>query len=170
MKPISKETIEHADDFIFHLSDNQVKEFMYDLKINQPNIYSLCNISAENGLIPERINFIIRFQLTIFLCFKDYGIKLPPFTAKEMNNCDTWYLNKVNSFGNDIEPKDVFLKMGEEIEQVDLINYFFDRFEKSEKEKILFHEFECGGFLATGILFAALYTQKIKRLLPESSN
>ena len=41
MKPISKETIEHADDFIFHLSDNQLKEWI-DENDKLPSSKSIC--------------------------------------------------------------------------------------------------------------------------------
>jgi len=170
MKPISKETIEHADDFIFHLSDSQVKEFLEDLKKKQPNIYYYCKLTADNTKHKERIDFINRWILVIFFCFNDYDVKLPAFSEKEIDVCNIWYVNKLNSIIDQSDKKETLRKMGDFSGQSNLIGYFFDKFDNMQLTSQIFKGVECGGFVATGILFSALYTQKIEKLLPSSSN
>src|ERR1035437_219757 len=170
MKPISKETIEHADDFIFRLNDSQVKELMEDFKKKQFNIWKEWKLNEDYSKTVERIDFTNRIVLVIFHAFNDYEVSVPPFSLREIDNCTKWWDVNATDSDDDEAPTDFFLKMGEAIKQKELCDYIVNKFIYQEETFNLFNKTEFSNIIADCITIAALYSQKIKRLLPESSN
>jgi len=170
MKPISKETIEHADDFIFHLSDSQVKEWFEDLKKKQFNIWKECIRFSSWGNLPERIKFINRNQLVIIKCFEQYNISISIISLRDIQNFDSWWDRKANDSPKEMTAPDFFLKMGVEIKQEELTIYMVNKFEDAQKATNLFKKSEYGNIMAGCMGIIGIYTQKVKHLLPSSSN
>jgi hypothetical protein len=66
--------------------------------------------------------------------------------------------------------KDKFTKMGEVIGQKNLTDYIIHKFDKPVDGSYLFNGIDCDEIVTTSILFAALYSRKIGKLSPVSSN
>ena len=170
MKSITLKTINNADEYIFHLSTNQLQEELDHFRDKQDSLATLCKTNSSKSRTPDRVNFIDRLQLAIFLCFDEYNVTLPPFTEQEISNCDTWWRNKVVTFPAGMNANEIFSKMGEAIGQKDLTDYIIHKFEKSADGSHLFKGIDCEEILTTSILFAALYSRKIGKLPAPASN
>src|ERR1017187_1399889 len=123
MESIKLNTIKNADDYMFRLTPNHLQEELDNFRDKQGNLAILCKTNSSLSRTSDRVNFIDRLQLTIFLCFDEYHITFPAFTEDEISKCDTWWRNKVATLPAEMNAKDVFTKMGEIIGQKNLTDY-----------------------------------------------
>jgi hypothetical protein len=164
LQPISADVIEHADDFIFHLSDNQLKEWLEDLKKKQPGVFDLIRHNATRCIGSETKNYIFRIQLTLIQCFRDYDIKFPIFTKKYITNCEKWYNTKVRLKNNPDDANVSIMDMGESIGQKEIMQYIIDKFNQSSNQLQFIKGVVPGNILANCLLLLEVYSREIRRL------
>jgi hypothetical protein len=170
MKSITLKTINNADEYMFHLSPNQLQEELDNFRDKQGNLAVLCKTNSSLSRTSDRVTFIDRLQLAIFVCFDEYNVELPPFTEDEISNCDTWWRNKIAALPKEMNAKDRFTKMGEVIGQKDLTDYIIHKFDKPVEGSSLFKGIDCDEILTNSLLYVALYSRKIGKLPPVSAN
>jgi hypothetical protein len=169
LEPISADVIEHADDFIFHLSDNQLKEWLEDLKKKQPGVYDLIHHNATRCVGLDTKNYIFRIELTLIQCFNDYGIQFPIFKKKYIVNCEKWYNTKVILKANPADANVSVMDMGESIGQKEMMQYIIDKFNESKTQLQFIKGIVAGNILANCLLLLEVYSRQIRNHLPDSS-
>ena len=169
MKSITLKAIKNADEYIFHLSNNELQEELDNFRDKQNNLADLCKENSSKSRTQDRVNYINRVQLAIFLCFDEYNVALPPFTESEISSCDTWWRNKVHTLSKEMSGKDILNKMCEAIDQKDLTDYIIHKFDKPIEGSYLFSGIDLTEIVTTSLLFAALYSRKLGKLPSPSS-
>lgn len=169
MQPISADVIEHADDFIFHLSENQLKEWLEELKRKQPYISVAVKFNTNRCKSKESIDFINRIQLSLIQCFIGYGISFPVISQKEIDKSTAWYNAKTKEI-KESGDLDTRVKMiGEIIGQEKLVIYVVSKISYMKDHLVLKNGIQFGNIIGNCIVLVELYSQKVKKLLPPQS-
>ena len=88
MEGISTEEIERMEDFIFHLSNNQMIDWKADLIHKQPFLVKLMTHSILTNKVTDAEDFLFRMTFIVLKCFEVYGIELPRFNDKDISKWD----------------------------------------------------------------------------------
>ena len=79
MEPISIETIEQADFFVWHLDENQFEEWKAKYAERQVFLSRIFSNTDAFKLTNEQSQFILRNFLVVFITFNYYGIDFPDY-------------------------------------------------------------------------------------------
>src|ERR1035437_2565076 len=127
MEPVTKEFVEHADDFISHLSERQLEERLADLRKSQFNLHLMFTMETNKYKEQAKKDIINRTGLTMVMCFESYKIKIPMIsitTVKEIIDKDQKkrkHLPYDNDDGTNIQ------KSVDEIGQPNLFTFIQDK-------------------------------------------
>jgi hypothetical protein len=83
MEPISIDTIEQADFFVWHLDVKQVEEWKENYLAKQPYITNFFNNAATFSINQQQQDFVFRCYMVIFICFNYYGYTFPKLEREE---------------------------------------------------------------------------------------
>ena len=70
LKPITDEAYAKADDFIFHLSDDQLKQWLIDYRKKQYNMGTEVMSELKAFIKPKQADIWLRIFATIVTCYE----------------------------------------------------------------------------------------------------
>ena len=163
MEPVTEEFVEHAADFIFHFSDNQLKERIADFKKSQFNLHLIIFAEADKYREPKKTDIIWRTGLTMVMCFESYKIKMPMIsmvTIKEIIKADQKkrkHITPETDDGSNIQ------KSVDEIGQPNLFTFIQDKFTDDEEFHRLFNQEDAHSLYFMLMLLGGVYSQSLLR-------
>lgn len=168
MQPISLDVIEHADDFIFHLSDNQLKEWLDELKKKQPYIFNILNYNSKCFKSIGNINYVNKIQLSMVQCFNSYKVTFPLFSNNDINVCNQWYNANIKAADITDDTFETVKIMGQLINQQELVEYVYNKLYNGKEELILNNDIKLSNLIANCILIIEVYSRRIRKFIPNS--
>jgi len=163
MEPVTKEFVEHADDFISHLSDNQLKERIAELKKKQYSLHTILIMEADKYKEPKKKDIIWRTGFTMLMCFESYKIKIPMIsmiTVTDIVKNDQKkrkHITAENDDGTNIQ------KSVDEIGQPNLFSFIQEKFTDDEEFHELFSEEDAHSLYFMLMLLGNVYATTLLR-------
>jgi hypothetical protein len=137
MEPISIDTIEQADFFVWHLDENQFEEWKANYAVKQEFLTRIFSNKEVFNLSNVQSEFILRNYLVIFISFNYYGIDFPDFerdTYMEAAHKKRELFEKGGKYPTNYRRLQILIK---ETKQTFLSKYLVDKFNETKDGKSL---------------------------------
>ena len=165
MKEISEEKINRIDDFVFHMSDNEVKEWYVDFKKRQYNLCGYFEFGYKVFPNDEAKEICKRMFILIIKCFETYGVDIPLIKLVELKR---WIVD-FQKVTNKITSEEIYgiklYQVGEDIGQLPLAKFIIDKIIFDEKLVPVFTERYLGAFVAVLMTYVWGITGKMQKVV-----
>src|ERR1035437_3205849 len=166
MKEIAKETINEIDEYVFQLSENQVDEWLAEIKKQQYNLHHQL-VFAANRFPDKRLHyFIIRMYMMFYKSLESYKIKIPLITKTDLRNWIGYYYKKVEKITIEENHTMRLYHVADEINQYQLIHYIIKKFGTTTEEEIKMEGRARSALVEVLSMFVWGICGKLKPLLP----
>ena len=167
MKPITKEQLEQADDFVFHLTEQQLKDWLADYRKRQYNLGTQIILEMNSYKKKEQQDNYLRMFVTISKCFDAYEGGIPLITKAEVERGLKGWSKRLDKIDEKVPIYDCLLIIAQGESQQALANYILYKFVEYPYLQDIF-DFEERARLAWTILcYSFVINDKIKKFLPK---
>jgi hypothetical protein len=167
MDTISLEEIEQMEDFIFRLSENQMKEWKENLKIKQPYIFHIFTKQIFTNKKTDEDDFMFRMIFLVLKCFDAYGVEFPKFTEKDNLKWDTKWKTMMATFGVGGNHREHLMKVAATVNQEVISTYIYDKFVEKDKPSTQLAGNKTGIKYNTLNVMVLMYANKIDEILKQ---
>jgi len=172
MKEISEEKINRIEDFVFHMGENEVKEWYADFNKKQPNINAYFNYGYKALPNPEAKEICKRSFIFIIKCFESYNYKIPFVTENELKRWGKEWQRVTDRITNQDNYALKLFQVGEDINQLPLTKHFVHKFILDPEISRLFSKELLGALVSVFMLYVWGINgllQKIPEVMKEKS-
>ena len=169
MQPISEETIEQIDSFVFQLSKEQLEQWYARFKKQQYNLFNHLEVSKVWFDSKREKENLLRLFMVLIRSYNIYEVELPVFSKIEVNTVEKNWNKIVLSGDNNETIGELLVNIGKDINQPILIKYFLDKVIQRKNGVSLFRNIYEPTILATLTSITILLNREYEKLLAEES-
>ena len=169
LKPITDEAFAQADDFIFHLSDDQLKQWLIDYRKIQYNMGTAVIHELKGFIKPKQADIWLRFFAAIVTCFDSYEVDIPLIKKDEIDRgVKSWRARFDKPEIQHFSGIDCMLHFSEQESQPRLVYYIADKFVNNKYLCEIFDIDERAYLMSTIICHSFIINDTIKKYLPKT--
>src|ERR1035438_465585 len=128
MIPISEEKINRIEDFVSHMTDEQVKEWLKEFKKKQYNLAHYFEFAYTVFANGEAGDVAKRSFIFIIKCFETYNVPIPLVNVDELKRWGKEWQKVTDRIATEELYGYKLLHVGEDINQLPITKHLFNKF------------------------------------------